>query len=50
MDTSDPEIHFNELGECNHCTEFINKRIQHKYQGEKSDQDLERLVNAMKLV
>ena len=27
MDTSDPEIRFDKSGVCNHCTEFIQKRL-----------------------
>ena len=27
MDTSDPEIQFDEFGVCNHCKEFILKRL-----------------------
>lgn len=48
MDTSDPDIQFNELGECNHCTDFLNKRIHHKYQGESSDRAFNDLVAQMK--
>lgn len=48
MDTSDPDIVFNEKGECNHCTEFIDKRARYKYQGEKSDRELSSLVTEMK--
>ncbi len=28
MDTSDPEIHFDEIGICNHCNEFLSKRLK----------------------
>lgn len=48
MDTSDPEIVFYENGECNHCTEFLGKRIKHNYQGNVSDTQLQALVNDMK--
>jgi N-acetyl sugar amidotransferase len=48
MDTTDPEIIFDEKGYCNHCTEFLNKRIQHKYQGEESDQALDQLIAEIK--
>jgi N-acetyl sugar amidotransferase len=48
MDTSDPDIVFNERGECNHCSEFIDKRSQHKYQGKKSDQALTDLISKIK--
>lgn len=48
MDTTDPDISFNEKGECNHCTEFIEKRSRYKYQGAKSDKALAELVALMK--
>lgn len=48
MDTSDPDIVFNDKGECNHCREFIDKRARYKYQGEASDRELLRLVDEMK--
>ncbi len=48
MDTSDVDISFNADGECNHCTEFNDKRIRYNYQGEKSDSDLESMVLKMK--
>lgn len=48
MDTTDPIITFNEKGECNHCTDFLAKRIHHKYQGTKSDQELKTLVERIK--
>ena len=48
MDTSDADITFNSKGECNHCTEFNEKRIRYNYQGEKSDLELERMVLKMK--
>ncbi len=49
MDTTDPEIVFDEDGFCNHCTEFLDKRIKHKYQGAASDEALERIVERIKL-
>jgi N-acetyl sugar amidotransferase len=48
MDTSDPDITFNEAGECNHCTEFIEKRKLYSYQGVESDRQLATWINAMK--
>lgn len=48
MDTTDLEIRFNEEGHCNHCTEFIEKRIHHKYQGEESDRQLAALIQQIK--
>lgn len=48
MDTTDLEITFDENGYCNHCTEFLNKRAKHKYQGEESDRALDRIIEDMK--
>jgi N-acetyl sugar amidotransferase len=48
MDTSDPDITFDENGFCNHCNEFLNKRSKFVYQGDKSDRELERFVQDMK--
>lgn len=48
MDTSDPDITFNEKGECNLCTEFIEKRARHNYLGAQSDKIFNGLVAEMK--
>lgn len=48
MDTTDPEITFDEKGFCNHCTEFLDKRVKHKYQGEESDKALDKIVQEIK--
>ncbi len=48
MDTSDPLITFNEKGECNHCTEFMDKRANYSYKGEESDKELQRWITEMK--
>lgn len=48
MDTTDPDIRFNKQGECNHCTEFIQTRALHNYQGAKSDAELAAWVERMK--
>lgn len=48
MDTTDLEITFDEQGHCNHCTEFINSRAKHKYQGKQSDDALAQIVEDMK--
>jgi N-acetyl sugar amidotransferase len=48
MDTSDPDIIFDDFGQCNHCTEFIDKRARYKYQGESSDDQLRQLVEEIK--
>lgn len=49
MDSSDPAISFNHQGECNLCTEFLEKRAKHNYQGFKSDEEFKKLVDTMKL-
>lgn len=48
MDTSDPGINFNDSGECNLCTEFIEKRAGHHYRGKGSDAKLHQLIEEMK--
>lgn len=49
MDSSDPAISFNQQGECNLCTEFIEKRAKHNYHGLNSDEDFKNLISTMKL-
>lgn len=41
MDTSDPDITFSALGQCNHCTNYFDRIARLTYQGERSDRDLE---------
>jgi len=48
MDTSDPEISFNEKGVCNHCTDYFEKTSKRAYQGDASDLKLARLVEKIK--
>lgn len=48
MDTSDPGITFNKEGECNLCTEFLDKRAKHNYQGKESDVSFQKLITEMK--
>lgn len=48
MDTTDPDIRFNSEGNCNHCTEFINIRAQHKYKGEETDLQFKALISKIK--
>ena len=48
MDTSDPEIVFDENGVCNHCTEFLNHTFKKTYQGEKTDIELKNFINQIK--
>ena len=44
MDTTDPEITFDQNGHCVHCSEYINRRANHKYHGAESDAELGRIV------
>ena len=37
MDTSDPEICFDEKGNCNHCNEYLNVTSKKSYSGNSSD-------------
>jgi N-acetyl sugar amidotransferase len=48
MDTTDLEITFNESGYCNHCSDFLEKKLKWTYQGDVSDQILQQQVNEIK--
>ena len=48
MDTSDPGIQFNEIGVCNLCTDFLQNREKHNYQGNTSKNQFDSLVAQMK--
>ena len=48
MDTTDIEIIFGENGYCNHCTEFLDNRAKHAYQGDESDNAFDRIAERMK--
>ncbi len=48
MDTTDPQITFDENGYCNHCTEFLGKRARQSYQGRQSDEALDGIVATIK--
>ncbi len=48
MDTTDPLISFNEKGECNHCTHFIEVRSKYQYNAEKSERELQSLIEQIK--
>ena len=48
MDTTDIAITFNKAGECNHCVEYLEKRIKYKYKGGQSDTELEHLLSEIK--
>ena len=49
LDTTDPEIIFDEKGQCNHCTDYYNRISKLSYQGEKSDSELKELVDEIKV-
>lgn len=48
MDTSDPEIRFDENGYCNHCTDYFQSIQQRTYQGAASDEKLQQLIAGIK--
>lgn len=48
MDTSDPNITFDDRGFCNHCNEYLEKTSKRSYQGKKSDIELAKLVEKIK--
>jgi N-acetyl sugar amidotransferase len=48
MDTSDPDISFNEQGYCNHCINYFENLSKRTYQGTKSDEELHLLINKIK--
>lgn len=48
MDTTDTEIVFDHNGNCNHCNDFFKNRANQTYEGEKSDKELELILNKIK--
>ncbi len=48
MDTTDPEIVFDDNGWCNYCTEYIGNTSKRTYQGAASDEQLQQLVDKIK--
>ncbi|MBI4647467.1 MAG: N-acetyl sugar amidotransferase [Bacteroidia bacterium] len=48
MDTSDPDIVFDENGSCNHCTDFFEKTSKLVYHGELGAQKIAYLVEKVK--
>jgi N-acetyl sugar amidotransferase len=48
MDTTDPEITFDDEDRCRHCTLYLKKRERRGYRGRESDAALDRLVDAAK--
>ena len=48
MDTSDPQIQFDENGYCNHCTGLLAFINQPRYKKEFNEQGFERLLKKIK--
>lgn len=48
MDTTDPEIEFDENGVCNHCRSFEALARERVFTGDAGQQQLERIVNRIK--
>jgi hypothetical protein len=48
MDTSDPEIAFDEHGYCNHCTAFHERPVRGAYRGAESQKQLEALIRKIR--
>jgi len=48
MDTTDPDIRFNDKGICNHCTDFLLIRSHHNYKGAETDQEFAELIQQIK--
>ncbi len=48
MDTSDLEIQFDHLGNCNHCNNYFTNFTKLQYQGETSDKIIRDLVKKIK--
>ena len=48
MDTSDPDIRFNEDGNCNHCETFLEESKIIKPQGIEREQRLKSLIESIK--
>jgi N-acetyl sugar amidotransferase len=49
MDTSDPNITFNENGYCCHCTSYFEKISKLIYQGEETDRQLSDLIDRIQI-
>jgi len=48
MDTSDPEIIFDNNGNCNHCNGVLNDKKDILYHGEASDERLKNIIDKIK--
>lgn len=48
MDTSDPQIVFDQEGLCNHCTDFLAVRSLHRFEGEKGERERGKLFDVIR--
>jgi len=48
MDTSDPDIFFDDNGYCNHCNNYFDRISRRTYKSESSDKQLQTLVEVIK--
>jgi N-acetyl sugar amidotransferase len=48
MDTTDPQIVFDQDGYCNHCTEFLDIRAHHRFEAEEGKEKLDHLIAQIK--
>lgn len=48
MDTTDPVIQFDEVGNCNHCNSYFELAPLYVYNGQQSDEALKRIVAKIK--
>ncbi len=48
MDTTDPDIVFDENGFCNHCNDYFDNIVKHTYKGESSDKELAAIIDKIK--
>lgn len=48
MDTTDPDITFDTLGQCNHCTNYIDNILPYTYHKSTSEKDWELILQSIK--
>jgi len=48
MDTTDPDIVFDDKGQCNHCTDYMESISKLIYQGKESDDELDAMFKQIK--
>lgn len=50
MDNTDPDITFDDDGNCNHCTNYLQHLVPQSYQGKSSDEKLENIIKTIQQV